>query len=225
MKNKIISLALVVVIGIPLSLYAVEQQGINSSVQANYQMKTEEVSISTINYSNTAEADEIDAAFCIMRQKRAEAAIEQIKELQATVPDDIRELTEYIGAQYQISPELLQAIIFYESSYKPNATNGSCKGYMQINMSDAGRREDVLMLAHGTGLNAEAAVYDPQINIEAGALLLKELFDEYEDVGEVLIRYNGDRTGLKRYKEYGFLSSYAEKVLELSELLERSIGK
>lgn len=39
------------------------------------------------------------------------------------------------------------------------------------------------------------------------------------------MRYNGDRTGLKKYKKSGQISEYADKILTLSEELEVKHGK
>ena len=66
---------------------------------------------------------------------------------------------------------------------------------------------------------------DPYKNMMVASDYLSELFDKYEDVGLVLIVYNGNSSAIPEYKRTGKLSNYANKILEKSEELERSHGK
>jgi soluble lytic murein transglycosylase-like protein len=124
-------------------------------------------------------------------------------------------ITEEIGAKYNICPELLQAMIFYESSNNPNALNGDCTGYMQVSKRWHGNRMNqygVDDLTEGYG------------NIVIGTDYLYELILKYQDIGYALMRYNGDAAAEEKY-ELGQLSDYAENVLTLSYELERLHGK
>ena len=47
-------------------------------------------------------------------------------------PDDVKEICEKYGAEYDICPELLEAICWNESRYTVKITAGTCKGIMQI---------------------------------------------------------------------------------------------
>ena len=104
---------------------------------------------------------------------------------------------EEIGGQYGICPELLEAIMESESSGDQWARNGNCKGLMQINM-----------------------IYDKRGNILLAADYLSELFLEYNDVGTVLMLYNGSRNAVERGKRADY-TEYALKIMKRSEQLER----
>lgn len=123
--------------------------------------------------------------------------------------------TEEIGEKYGICPELLQAIVFYESSNDPKAKNGGDTGYMQVNKKWHKDRMDKLGVKDLT---------DGYSNILVGTDYLAELAEEYEDISLVLMKYNGDSKADKLYKQ-GEMSEYAEKILNLSAELERLHGK
>ena len=167
-----------------------------------------------------------DPAYQIMMAKRQQAAQEALAELGVEIPVEIIELTEIIGQKYEICPELLQAIIWQESRCIASVKNASCSGLMQINVSQSFNKNHIKEMAAAKNLTYSEAIFDAEINIEAGAQLLRYLFDNYgDDPAEILMRYNGDATNLKRYKNGGDMSSYAADTLEISELLERAHGK
>ena len=65
--------------------------------------------------------------FCIMGagiQAQAEECI---------VPEHILEMSNEIGKEYNICPELLQSIAFQESRFQADAQNEGCTGLMQVN--------------------------------------------------------------------------------------------
>lgn len=186
--------------------------------------------VMAMNQSNEinieCEAGQVDAAFLIMQQKQQEAAIEALKEMKVVIPDDIVQITEEVGAEYDICPELLQAIIWQESRCISSVFNSSCKGLMQVNVSVSMNRDNIKELADEQNMDFSAAVFDAAINIETGARLLRVLYDKYgDDPAEILMRYNGDSTNLKNYLNGGEMSNYAAETLEISELLERAHGK
>lgn len=121
-----------------------------------------------------------------------------------------------IGEKYCICPELLMAMIEAESSGNPNATNGTCKGLMQV--SDKWHTERMKRLG-------VTDIYEPYGNILVATDYLLELFEKYEDVGVVLMKYNGD----SRVNDFANgkcgMSGYAKKILARSEMLERVHGK
>lgn len=120
-----------------------------------------------------------------------------------------------IGEEYGICPELLMAMIETESSGKANATNGSCKGLMQV--SEKWHTERMKRLG-------VTDIYEPYGNILVATDYLLELFEKYGDVGFVLDVYNGNSKAMYN-AENGILSDYAIRVLERSEILERIHGK
>lgn len=170
------------------------------------------------------EAGELDeAAWHIVAQKKAENAQEKLKEMNVDIPDDIIDITEEVGAEYNICPELLQALIWSESRCIPTVYNSSCKGLMQINTSVSTNKTNITELAAAKGISYSSGIWDKEVNIETGARLLKLLYDEYgDDPAEIIMRYNGDSTNLKRYLRDGNMSDYASEVLSISELLERA---
>jgi soluble lytic murein transglycosylase-like protein len=120
-------------------------------------------------------------------------------------------LTEDIGTKYNICPELIQAIIYYESSNNPDAYNGDCIGYMQVAKQwhrDRMQKLGVTDLTNGYS------------NILTGTDYLAELAAKYGDIGYVLMLYNGDSRA-QEYHATGQLSEYAQNVLTLSAKLER----
>lgn len=141
-----------------------------------------------------------------------------LPEMTATVPayyedtylsESICELCVEIGEDYNICPELIMSIIEHESSGRSDARNGNCVGLMQVNE-----------IYHGAG----ADLTDPETNIEIGTAYLAELFEESQDVGLVLMRYNGVSKAYE-YSEQGIITDYAANVLERSEELEHARGK
>ena len=130
-------------------------------------------------------------------------------------PDDVKEICEKYGAEYDICPELLEAICWNESRYLANVSAGTCKGIMQINEPVHKDRLKNLGVTD---------IYDMDGNIHAGADYLFELFETYNDPAVVLAYYHGEQNVLTRTKK-GQLSGYVKRVLEKSEMLEKLHGK
>ena len=129
------------------------------------------------------------------------------------VPVDIRSATNLIGDEYNICPELLQAIAYRESRYQVDAINGVHYGLCQINVKTHADR----IASYGW---TDADMLDYYKNLTIAADYLKELFDAYEDVGIVLCIYSGNWKSVPDYKEYGFYCPYVKAVLDLSYELE-----
>lgn len=132
--------------------------------------------------------------------------------------EDWIEYIEQVCEKRSICPELVEAIIETESSWDPNAQNGTCIGLMQIDQVCHWERMERLDVDN---------LWDPYDNILVGVDFLEELFREYEDPAAVLMYYNAGRSaryGLGAWQD-GKLSSYAERILERSAELERLHGK
>lgn len=138
---------------------------------------------------------------------QAQAAMEE---------DEVYALAQEAGQEYNICPELLQAVAWQESRYDPKVSNGGCEGLLQV----AGRWHGSRMEELGV-----TDLYDPAGNMAVAADYLAELFARYEDPGMVLMVYNGDSRAEHYWKTGEGLSDYAQSVLELSENLEREHGK
>ena len=131
-------------------------------------------------------------------------------------PVEIQIYCNKYGEQYNICPELLEAICYRESRYDASVEDatGSCIGLMQIKASCHRARMKRLGVSD---------LHDIETNIQVGADYLAELFDDYEDVGVVLTVYHGEKNIAKAKR--GELSGYVTSILENSERLERLHGK
>ena len=132
------------------------------------------------------------------------------------ISEEIQTACIEIGYIYNICPEFLMAIIETESSGNPNAENGTCKGLMQISErwhQDRMRRLGV------------TNIYDVYGNILLGADYISELQERYEDIGLILMIYNGDSKANDYKNGTVPISKYAEKILNRAADLERLHGK
>lgn len=137
------------------------------------------------------------------KEVRAEEKVE--------VPEEVIELSEELGEKYCICPELLQAMAWRESRFKPEAVNGTCIGIMQV--SERWHRDRMERLG-ATDLT------DMRQNMLVATDYIAELADKYGDIDIVLMVYNGDsRAGT------GIVSEYAKTIIALSADLERLQGK
>ncbi len=141
-----------------------------------------------------------------------EAAGIEARAEECIVPDHILQMSNEIGREYNICPELLQSIAWQESRFRADAQNGGCTGLMQVNPEWHQDRMDELGITN---------LYEPEQNMKVAADYLAELFQEYEDVGTVLMIYHGE-SGAEKKTE---LSRYADEILERSAALERKHGK
>ena len=140
----------------------------------------------------------------------------EVRASEALTDQQIRELTETAGAEYNICPELLQAIAWRESNYIPDVDNGSCKGLMQVSSRwHTGRMKEL----------GVTDLHDPVGNMMVAADYLAELFEEHEDASVVLMFYSGDSRAEDYSRGIGKMSSYVSEVLEASAALEREHGK
>lgn len=142
-------------------------------------------------------------------------AVSYLSENKVVVPPEIDALCIEIGKDNGIAPELLEAIIWKESRFQPEVVNasGTCHGLMQINRGCHKNRMAKL---------GATDIYDPKDNIRVGADYLSELFSQYEDTATVLEIYNGDGAAASDPTR---TSSYAQKILNVSQALERAHWK
>lgn len=131
------------------------------------------------------------------------------------VPEDVKEISEELGAQYNICPEILQSIGWWESRYQADAENGGCIGIMQIMPRWHQDRMERLGVTDLT---------DIRQNMTVSADYLSDLVRDEEDMEEALMRYHGESHIMERL-DAGEMSEYVEKILTLSAELERSNGK
>ena len=129
------------------------------------------------------------------------------------IPVDVQMAANLYGSEYNICPELLEAIAYTESRYDPTVSNCKCVGLMQIHIPSHRDRMTKLNIT-------ENEMYQIYANMRVAADYLSELFEEYEDPAIVLAIYHGE----KNYSVTN-MSKYVRNILELSEELERKHGK
>lgn len=132
-------------------------------------------------------------------------------------PIEVQIACNKYGNEYNICPELLEAICYQESRYHENAIDGtgSCVGLMQVKASCHRERMNRLGVTDLT---------DIENNVHVGADYIAELFETYEDAGVVLGVYHGESGAIKNGYN-GDYSNYVNSILENSARLERLHGK
>lgn len=134
-----------------------------------------------------------------------------------SIPDDVEAAARAAGEAYGLSPELLEAIAYYESRYQLDAENGDCTGLMQVSLYWHKDRMERLGVT-------EADIWEAGPNMMVAADYLAELLQRYDDLGAALMYYNGGREHMTAYLERDELSSYASNVLEMTRRLEVEHG-
>lgn len=130
---------------------------------------------------------------------------ESFKPLAIDLATDIQEYIFQTCESYNISSYLVLAMIEQESQYTEDSVgdNGNSYGLMQIQPKWHQARMDKLNVTD---------LLDPEQNILVGCDFLAELFEHYDDVGFVLLNYNGGPSYANRMVEQGKMSKYVEEV-------------
>lgn len=133
--------------------------------------------------------------------------------------DSLRSVCEKVANEYDdISPELLQAMAWVESSYKVKATSHcDAKGLCQV--MEKWNRDRMERLG-------VSDLYDPYGSVLICADIISELKSlKYgDDIRYVLMAYNMGATGAREPYESGYISGYAMKVLDKTYELEHEHG-
>lgn len=146
----------------------------------------------------------IGCTFCIKPEAKH---VEQFTEILGIVED--------VAESYDLCPEMVEALIWYESGFNPKAGNGKCFGLMGISKSANKPRMEALGVTD---------LHDPYQNILVGCDLLADLFEKYEDAEIVLDSYNRGHP----HKEEWYVnhnSFYANRILDMAAELEEEHGK
>jgi hypothetical protein len=120
-----------------------------------------------------------------------------------SLDEEIVDICEEAGEEYNISPYLLESIVWTESRGDAKASNGTCVGLCGINK-----------YYHKDRVMKNANLFDERTNVRTAANLLNELNGTYENETVVLNYYGG----------YGIdesLTKYSEQVLYIADLLAR----
>lgn len=131
------------------------------------------------------------------------------------VPEEVWEISEDLGEKYCICPELLQAMAWKESRFRPDVENQGCIGIMQI--SERWHRDRMKRL----GVND---LYDMRQNMTVAADYIAELAADGEPVEIALMKYHGE-SGISEVMDGTRESEYVTNILELAAELERQHGK
>lgn len=116
---------------------------------------------------------------------------------------------------FNIDFAFTMAVIYKESSFRPDADSGSSVGLMQINRINHG------WLSERLGITD---FFDPEQNVTAGLYMLRDLFEKYEDPAMVLMAYNMGEAGAKKLWNQGiYTSEYAEGVLQQADKYNQEI--
>lgn len=132
------------------------------------------------------------------------------------VPQEVVEISEELGSEYNICPELIQAICWQESHFQADAECGGCVGIMQVSTKWHKDRMKRLGVTDLTNIRQ---------NMTVAVDYLSELEETYEDIGIVLMVYNGDSSADDVMCYGGDISTYADEILSISAELERENGK
>jgi len=120
--------------------------------------------------------------------------------------DKISKAINKISKKYNLSPELVHAVVRAESNFDPNAVSkAGAKGLMQLvdtTASDMGVRN----------------VFDPEENLEGGAKYLRKLLDDFGDLKLALAAYNAGPGTVQRY---GGVPPYRETENYVKNILAR----
>lgn len=112
-----------------------------------------------------------------------------------------------------VDPDLVRAMVYQESRYKPNAVNydGTCVGLMQVSTRWHADRASKLGVTDW---------FDPQSNILLGVDYISELIDRYGDLKLAVMVYNLGDSEAKSYYSQGKLNNYAKSVFARMEVLK-----
>ena len=136
------------------------------------------------------------------------------------IPKEIKQYCDEIGEEFEICPELLEAIVYHESRFIPTVKNKNCWGLCQVNVKIHSERIEKYDYTAEDMLEAYP-------NIMVAADLLAELFDTYGDDDPIVLSlYSGAGwAAVEKYKEYGITTKYVDEILTKSAEYERIHGK
>lgn len=120
---------------------------------------------------------------------------------------NMSELIDALGAEHELDPALIRAVIQVESNFNRKAISPKgAQGLMQLMPATVWRF-------------SVGDVYDPHENIGAGARYLRQLLDLFRgDLTLALAAYNAGENAVRRYKgvpPYAETRDYVTKVLSL----------
>ncbi|MCA9680580.1 MAG: lytic transglycosylase domain-containing protein [Myxococcales bacterium] len=128
----------------------------------------------------------------------------------------VQGIVDAAAGERAIDPSLLNAIIWVESRFDPQAkSSAGARGLMQLMPATAA------YLAKRMG-ERSARAYDPEFNVRAGALYLSEMISKFGDEQYAVAAYHAGPGNVKRWLEHGedfpdYSQDYVAKVMAARE--------
>lgn len=172
------------------------------------EMQVETQTTNIIKSISVPEAPKVEVKKQEKKKKKDKPKVKLSKE------DKINKYVDKICDSYGVAPELIKSMIFFESTYNPKATNGNCKGLMQV--SEYWHKDRMKRLG-------VTDLYDPYGNVLVGVDFVSELIDDYEELELVLMLYNMKRSTAFRDYKNGNISDYAIKIIKRSQEMKKGV--
>ncbi|TDN48065.1 lytic transglycosylase domain-containing protein [Scandinavium goeteborgense] len=126
-----------------------------------------------------------------------------VKGIRRNIPAEISAIITKYARQFDVSEQLVTALIQTESSFNPRAVSGAgAKGLMQ------------LMPVHTVKQGIDP--FDPDQNVRAGMKFLSRLLSKYGDLRLALAAYNA---GEKAVDKYGGIPPYPETQKYVKDIM------
>lgn len=164
-----------------------------------------------VEISEDPPAEESDSKLIVLEVAVPEEIAAEPKPL--TQQEEIELHIQNIVSLYpNLSTNLINAVIWRESRYDPNAKNynGTCVGLMQLSIKWHRDRAQKLGVKD---------LYDPYGNILTGCDLLSELLESYS-LEMALMTYHGGYSYAQKYQEAGTIDQYTKDILSYAKQLE-----
>lgn len=148
----------------------------------------------------------VETKIVYVEKEVEEKKVEPVIEEPLSQEDEIKNIIKEVCSLYpNVKEELIMSIVYHESRFKPEATNGNCVGLMQVSTYWHADRAERLGVTD---------FYDPYGNILLGVDYISELTETYGDSALVLMLYNMKHDTAFDMFGRGEISSYAKSVLE-----------
>lgn len=125
----------------------------------------------------------------------------------------VQAIVEQAAHEHGVDPVLINAVIWVESRFDPNAKSpAGARGLMQLMPATAA------YLAKRMGERSPHA-YDPMFNVRAGSMYLAEMIGKFGDEQQAVAAYHAGPGNVKRWVETGetfpdYSQNYVAKVMD-----------